>query len=542
MTDEATDTIIDLLGYNDAAKIVPDPDELIIAPDGFLLPPKVDGSGIPIVLDHGEVSEPAIAFFYHRRVYHGAPSSTLLSEGRILREWFRWAEANGRTWDSPSDYLLASWAQAQSGNGVGATRIDRKSHFIFGFYLLLQETGFLGQAGIRDLVGVGEFPVRAERVELIGKGGKPHIVLRPAFVKHLHLVETDTTRRHVPTAAEVEVVFQRLLKDGTAYCHVRNWLCANWMAEVGLRRQGTSSLTVESIEKALDQAKIKLPIPETAAEREAAVEQGWNPLLPGLASMSRWLEGQRRLLDEIRTNLVDRHREHVFVSVVEKRNKRRTVMVPIPLLITTIQHWIWDHRARFIDETRKRHRDWMPSAALWFSEKTFDAMTAPAIGNAVKAAFTGADGEEPIKGSGHRLRAFYLSSLVRKLYQKARATGTVDVQTILTHACELAGHKNRETLKFYLHQEMGAGMHLPGQAIIVTIQDDAELLRGIAEALNDGSAASTTAAERAKAEDLKKILLHVAESFGIDRIPEPGSPATAQALLGKMQRRTAPEM
>jgi DNA polymerase III gamma/tau subunit len=93
-----------------------------------------------------------------------------------------------------------------------------------------------------------------------------------------------------------------------------------------------------------------------------------------------------------------------------------------------------------------------------------------------------------IDASGHRLRAYFLTELVRDLYLTARAAHgrMFDARTILDQAAEIAGHADPTSLKPYLSRVMKEDTFRPGETVLVEDPDDAAMLRTLADALSTG--------------------------------------------------------
>jgi hypothetical protein len=248
--------------------------------------------------------------------------------------------------------------------------------------------------------------------------------------------------------------------------------------------------------------------------------------MPPLEGLAYWPEGQQRLIDALLA-LAER-REFLYVVVVEKGRKARKVQVPIALFRETLRRWVWDHRARFIDSVKRRDRAWLPPDALWLSRKTRRGLVAHSIGNEMKKAFARL-GPPSDALSGHRLRAFYLTQLIRRLYRKALALQgrLLDVDAILNEAAELAGHSDPKSLKPYLDQEIMAGLALDGHAVMVVQKEDAEILRGIAGALDDG------------VHGLHARLRELANEFELKPIPDVETARDAVAALVRHQERVS---
>lgn len=228
--------------------------------------------------------------------------------------------------------------------------------------------------------------------------------------------------RPTPSEPEVERVLEVLADTPNSYLAARNWLIARWMREVGLRRAGVASLTIESIQAALTS--------------EGIIARGEDLSRAGTTLQTRSVVRQA-----IRTFELS-GRTFVGGQVTEKGGKTRDTQIPVGLMLETLDY-VWAERATV-------QRAGPLRGSLWLSLKTRRALTAAAIGDLVKAGFRTAS----VEGSGHRLRACFAEDVVFRLYEEARVSRDVlfDENQVLLDAAEIMGHTSWKSLRSYLNR------------------------------------------------------------------------------------------
>jgi len=447
--------------------------------------------GMPMILDPaGALHEGVSRYFLQKMGREGATPGTMQVHGYALKDWLQFLHDVGTDWQKPSDNLLSDWTSRQAAMGTGAQRINSKLAIVFGFYGTLQSTGMiwdvLGNPLVPECDADGiplRFPITAEACVSERRSGNRRVVLRPR-VQYRDVTTSKRGRRYTPDTAEVEAVLGHLLDNSATdeFARVRNFLCARVMASMGLRREGTANLTTTALEAALLEAGIPVPDlrPACSEERAVLVADGWVPWLRGLDAIAGMPRERDRIIAGL-AGLEGQHRRNVFVTVVEKGRKQRSVPLPLRLSRSLLVEWVWGHRARFIAERRKYYPGYIPPPSLWLSRKTGAGMTKGAIANEVKTAFNALG----IDASGHRLRAYFLTELVRDLYLVARAAHgrMFDARTILNQAAEIAGHVHPRSLEPYLSRVMKEDVLRPGEPVLVEHPADAATLRAMADAL-----------------------------------------------------------
>jgi integrase len=169
--------------------------------------------------------------------------------------------------------------------------------------------------------------------------------------------------------------------------------------------------------------------------------------------------------------------------VTEKGSKTRSIAIPVPLAIMLLE-FVWDQRHTFVCARQRTSPGYRPPDTLFVSMKSGRQFTPDAISNLLKQAFN----QGGVRGSGHRLRAYYAEQVVYDAYLRAKAKHgrAFDVATILTVAAEALGHSDTKTLPKYLNRILRRDMLAEGFPIVARDPTAADNLRGLAAAIDDG--------------------------------------------------------
>lgn len=122
----------------------------------------------------------------------------------------------------------------------------------------------------------------------------------------------------------------------------------------------------------------------------------------------------------------------------------------VPDLLLRARNYIEEDRLAVVGRFKQKHGGiYKEPAALFLSEKTGEALTFGAITNLTREAFKKAN----VRGSGHRMRARYLTNLVQHYYDEAfsKHGNSISFDIVLLKAAEAAGHASPESLRPYLN-------------------------------------------------------------------------------------------
>jgi site-specific recombinase XerD len=366
------------------------------ASDSFVIGGRACENGYPLFLAEDGRIVPELSWYARKRyVLENATFGTFEDEVYILREWWEYLTGRGVEYWNVTDTLFLQWIRLNE-RSMEKARVHRKIHIVHKFQ----------RATIKEFKGeeylVGVFETKMPKYKY------------PASVQH------SKAGRPTPDSEAVEDVLDCLATQSDRYLAARNWLLGKWMCETGLRRQGMSQLTIAALQASLMSEGL-----QTGSE---------------IQFQNAGVGFQEAVIDRLE-EIRFLGRENLFVDVLEKRRKKRTVQVPITLFLETLE-FVWSERRMALGQ--KVH------SAVWVSNKTGDFLSAKAIGDIVKKAFHAAE----VKGSGHRLRAYYACKLVTRLYKEAREKdgNGWDAPAILLTAAELLGHERIETLRPYLNR------------------------------------------------------------------------------------------
>jgi hypothetical protein len=135
--------------------------------------------------------------------------------------------------------------------------------------------------------------------------------------------------------------------------------------------------------------------------------------------------------------------------VVTKGDHHRIVEV-VPDLLLRTRNYIEEERLAVVHRFKQKYRGiYKAPAVVFLSEKTGQALTLGAITNLIGEAFKKAG----VRGSGHRMRARFLTNLVQHYYDEAfsKHGNSISFDIVLLKAAEAAGHASPESLRPYLN-------------------------------------------------------------------------------------------
>lgn len=140
----------------------------------------------------------------------------------------------------------------------------------------------------------------------------------------------------------------------------------------------------------------------------------------------------------------DEGKDYFNLVVVGKRGKKREIIVPTSLFLDT-RKYINRTRSKIIAKTTPPVND-----NIFISHTTGKRLSLDYITRRMSSAFKASG----VKGSLHRIRAYYLTQLVEKcIDDQLEIVGNINavsIDTVLLLAADRAGHENVETLRSYL--------------------------------------------------------------------------------------------
>ncbi|QAY78898.1 site-specific integrase [Sphingosinicella sp. BN140058] len=359
------------------------------------------------------IDEDVFRYCRDRAFFEGMKMSTVVQECYVLADWLNWLARLGKekAEAATSDYL--KWdAIARSAGRLGPARQHRKQQVVWSFYHHLRSDSELGAAtagffGQISNVRVSDSGVEEWSMKLRRRGGG--------------------TRRNpiVPSDEEVERVLDKLGEHDNPFLAERNFLIGQVEAKVGLRAMGAESLNIATLDAMLASEGIQVSGGSVGRLGSDKAEQ-----IRIRMELSRLLRSGRSVMEAV---------------VVEKGGKRREVEMPIDLAKRLLDH-VWGRRYALVRNRRgagRRH-----DGRLFLSFTDAAPLTRGTIKDLVKVAFVASG----VRGSGHALRASYLTRKAIDLLQEARRRygNNFSPEDLMSELARLAGHNHRKTLKSYL--------------------------------------------------------------------------------------------
>jgi site-specific recombinase XerD len=358
---------------------------------------------LPLLLDRERKVVHAVSdWFRYQAVVLNYPSSTLRSYAEIMRSFWNYLSDNNINWREVDDAALIRWRNHQEidiGNKKGT--INQRLSTVFGFYCWAQTRGYVNDI-VADPNALNQSvpPKISTAVKPIGSRSGIH----PKFTMRSPLLY-KTTRQpsvHTPTADEATRLHATLATASGPSVAERNTLMLSWAEEAGLRRKEFAALTIDQI-------------------------PGWTEI----------------------DSLIENDSYKDVELIVTKGGRPRIVQV-VPDLLLRTRNYIEDERAKCVQRfMRKYGAAYQPCASIFVSEKTGGALTLRSITNLFRSAFK----KSKVEGSGHRMRARYLTNLVQYYYEEAlsKEGRWISLDIVLLKAAEAAGHLHPESLRPYLN-------------------------------------------------------------------------------------------
>jgi integrase len=353
-------------------------------------------SGLPMLVDYdSSIIEPASDWLRYLRVYRRRSVRSVRQFAYHLKYWWSYINSRRIPWDSVNDFLMIAWREKLYQDGVNERVVNGYISTVFRFYLWSERGGYTrGLIGEPDIEKNFQPPLTVE--VKYGKGGVK-MYSSPILKK--------TTRQPIlptPTNDEITSVHWALTEmyGDRNDLAIRDTLILTWFEHTGVRRVEAISLTVKQI-------------PEWD-DIEALRESG----------------------------------EKLEITVNGKGDKSRSIWVGAELLMQTRDYIEIEREA-----TVKRFRSQLGSVyrrpkEIFLSSKTGRVLSPDSVSQIFARAFKRAQ----IKGSGHRVRARFLTNLALCAYaaQLERGGSIPDLTSTLLPIAQIAGHSRVETLFPYI--------------------------------------------------------------------------------------------
>lgn len=352
--------------------------------------------GLPMLVDYDHrIIEAASDWLRHLTVFRRKSERSVRQFAYHLKYWWSYINRRGISWEAVDDFVLVAWREELIREGIKERTINGYVSTIFRFYLWAERSGYT-----RGLIGEPDLernihPPLSVNVKFRKRGVKTYS--SPVLV-----CTTQQSIVPTPTNDEITLVHEALTElYGTHNdLFIRDTLILTWMEQTGVRRAEAISVKAHHI-------------PE------------WNEI-----------------------DALQESGEKLEVTINGKGGKRRSIWVGADLLSQT-REYIEEER----EATVKRFRAQLGTSykrpkELFLSSKTGLALDPDSVSQIFAKAFRKAK----VRGSGHRVRARFLTNLAGSMYAaeyEKRGSIPDSISTLLPVA-QIAGHARVESLIPYI--------------------------------------------------------------------------------------------
>lgn len=311
-----------------------------------------------------------------------------------LRYWWSYLNRRGYIWDTVSDFIFMNWLDEYRKRNLNDEVVNGYASTVFRMYLWTERNGYT-----HGLIGEPDFENDVHPPLSI------KVTDRRGFKTYTSPFLVQTTAKSIlptPTNDQITKVHEALaeLYKHNFHLMIRDALILSWMEQTGTRRTETLNLKMSQI-------------PEWA---------------------------------EILT--LDESGEKKELTVLGKGNKKRSILVGADLLSQT-REYLEEERQVVLDHFIKLYGSvYKNPEEVFLSTKTGRVLHADSISQKFAKAFRKAG----VKGSGHRVRARFLTNLAVKTFEREleRLGSVPDLISTLLPVAQIAGHNRIETLIPYL--------------------------------------------------------------------------------------------
>jgi integrase len=349
---------------------------------------------IPLLIDYNyQILEAPSDWLRHLIVTRRQSAESVRQFAYHLKNWWGFINRTGVAWDGVDDFVMRDWRDLLLEKNDAAT-VNGRVSTVFRMYIWAERNGHT--EGVIGEVDFGRNFRPPLTVDVRTRRNGTRSYSSPLLIK-----TTAKPTLATPTNDEITKIHAALAEmygDNTDLL-VRDALILTWAEETGTRRAETLSLKVSDI-------------PE------------WDEILD--------LEEKGETKD---------------ISIVGKGRKRRSIWAR-PELLAQTRDYIEGEREALVGRLRARlGSSYRIPKEVFLSSKTGHRLHNDTVSQNFAKAFRKAG----VKGSGHRVRARFITNLAEASFEAAyEKLGSVpDLVSVLIPIAELAGHTNVETLKPY---------------------------------------------------------------------------------------------
>ncbi|TAV74718.1 site-specific integrase [Rhizobium leguminosarum] len=417
---------------------------------------------VPVVRwPSGAICQPLLFYFAWSAAEDRVSALSMEAEAYTLREWFAFLLSQGRHWTEASDLLMRKFRENQKKlPGAGQTtrrllagakqtvvkvpahnQIEKKLRRVFDFYRFIPDAIKFDERGqpLTEFVG-RPASQRGEYFPITTKNPKLSTTDRQIWVG----AKSQTRNQTKPTIladSSVSKVYEALRnRAGVDDSHGleklkgdRDWLMANCMGGAGLRAAEVADMPIASLERAL-RAEGVLDRAERILGRRLKI-----------TGLSKDKRAREAILDSLKHFKINEERAYVYVEILGKGDKLRSVPFDVDLIIDLLNVGLWE------TEDDSGGASNTKTDRIFQSYKTGRTLTAGAVSDVVKSGFKKAQ----VTGSGHSLRKVYATKLSAAILRRsARDHGQLTqgvINTVLSDVADALGHeKVTTTIRHYV--------------------------------------------------------------------------------------------
>lgn len=382
--------------------------------------------GVPLLLDSNNHFVQTVCDYLRNLVlFEHVEISTVKTYAEYLQLFWTFLCKKKISYDQVTDVDLLSWINQQRTRGNMWYVIAARCDAVFGLYYWMEKNGRICRA-----IRIPGFNDQTPFEPLISSRTAHPSRLRRSrhgIVMAVRLKPKDSGGiQPTPSAEDLTKLYTASDNDQNLDLTERNHLLIGWTSQAGVRRKELGRLTVDQIPKwdAIDALRAK----GYAYELRLTITKGGTP-------------------------------RHIAV---------------LPQLLEHTREWIEGPRADIVERFKKAKPTYREPREVFISSKTGLALNLTSISNLFKSFFNAAS----VKGTGHRIRASFLTNLLHAEVEAALANLTsnggaardIDWELIIRKVAERAGHKHVESLRSYVNLLKKRYNRLSGQDDLVTIE------------------------------------------------------------------------
>lgn len=353
-------------------------------------------SGLPLLFSSdNKIIEAPSDWLRNLRLMRRTAAASVRQFAYHLKYWWTYLSRTGKVWDAVDDFVMVNWRDECLQQDIDEATVNGYLSTVFRMYLWAERNGYtqglIGEPDHKSSI----FPPLSVEIKFDRRGARNYS--SPLLIR--------TTAKPIlptPTNDEITLVHEalaELYRDNTDLM-IRDSLVLSWMEQTGVRRAEVLSLK-------------RSQIPD------------WDELYA--------------------LEIKDEKKE---ITITGKGSKRRVIWAG-PDLLTQTRYYMEIERQSVVDNLHTRQGSvYKNPEEVVLSSKTGLPLHPDSLSQKFAKAFSKAG----VKGSGHRVRARFLTNLAVNAYERElEKLGSVpDITSALLPVAQIAGHNNIQTLERYL--------------------------------------------------------------------------------------------